>query len=277
MDQTLCHYLEKRLAGTYEPREIYGMSRYFDAECRRRSELSGANVSNCKEMAWVDEWIVRLLGGEPIQYISGSAPFHEFDLIVRPGVLIPRPETEELAHRVHTEMGGKRCLHVIDVGTGSGCIGIYLKSRNPSWRITCIDISETAIGCSRENALKFALEIDFRCIDFNHFLPEPFEKWDVLVSNPPYISKSEAGKMDASVLQHEPHQALFAPDAEGLHFYRLIAKFAHKHMRPGGKIFVEINPTHLEQTCGVFRDAGYAHLVCLNDLQGRTRILCISC
>ncbi|MBP8726692.1 MAG: peptide chain release factor N(5)-glutamine methyltransferase [Saprospiraceae bacterium] len=277
MEQTLCHYLERRLFRNYGSREIFGISRYFEDECRKRKLPTDVNLLSCLKMAWVDEWIDRLIEGEPIQYISGSAPFHEFDLIIRPGVLIPRPETEELAYRVQSEMRACRSLHVIDVGTGSGCIGIYLKSRNPSWKLTCIDISENAISCARENACKFGLDIDFRCIDFNHFLPEPSEKWDVLVSNPPYIGKSEASAMDSSVLNYEPHQALFAPDADALHFYRLIAEFGRKHLRADGEIFVEINPAYLEQTRNVFKDAGYDSSVCFNDLQGRPRILWISC
>ena len=205
------------------------------------------------------EIISRLLHFEPIQYIFGHTLWCGLDLLVTPATLIPRPETAELVERINLKseiLNLKSQIHVLDVGTGSGCIAIALKKAHPSWSVTGIDISPEAIAIARENARRNNVEVNFQVadiFDFNEENPKSKilnPKYDVVVSNPPYICESEKSSMRPNVLDFEPSSALFVPDSDPLKFYRKIAEIFSPITRnplPVTHLFFEINEAYGEE------------------------------
>ena len=184
----------------------------------------------------------RLERGEPVQYVLGLADFCGRQFHVEPGVLIPRPETEELCRwMIETGIGGA----VLDIGTGSGCIACTLAAAQPEAKVTAWDISETALRVASENAKRCHVHVTFERVDVLQ-APLTSHLWDMIVSNPPYICERERSIMDRNVLEHEPHTALFVPDDDPLLFYRAISDYALQALRPEGALFFEINPLHAE-------------------------------
>ena len=222
------------------------------------------------------EIISRLLHFEPIQYIFGHTLWCGLDLLVTPATLIPRPETAELVERINkptqTLPEGK-ALNVLDVGTGSGCIAIALKKAHPSWSVTGIDISPEAITIARENARRNKVEVHFEVVDifdFNEKNPK-FEilnpKYDLVVSNPPYICESEKTSMRPNVLNFEPSSALFVPDSDPLKFYRKIAELSPLFL------FFEINEVFGEELKQLLDSLGYTDIQIHKDIYGKDRII----
>lgn len=224
-----------------------------------------------KEQHRLDEVVERLNTQEPIQYILGKADFFGRVFGVNPSVLIPRPETELLIDVIKKESSnvpGK----ILDIGTGSGCIGITLAKELPAKTVLAFDISEAALKTASENAKDLWAQVDFRKTDI---LTEdiPFIDLEVVVSNPPYVTFSEKLSMNDNVLKHEPHLALFVPDNDPLVFYKAIAKKGLKALTPGGKIFVEINEQFGKETERVFRMEGFTMIRSIKDLQGKDRVV----
>ena len=198
----------------------------------------------------------RLLNGEPVQYVIGKAEFGGRIFKVSPAVLVPRPETNELCQWVEKEERGERKeerdYSVLDIGTGSGCIAITLALDMPYAKVEAWDISEKALNIARQNAESLNAQVHFRQVDA---LNEPTEdsslftlhpSLNIIISNPPYICKQEATAMEAHVLDHEPHQALFVPDDDPLLFYRAIAQYGKSALVAGGWLYFEINPLYHE-------------------------------
>ncbi len=190
----------------------------------------------------------RLLQHEPVQYVLGETWFFNMRLKVNNYVLIPRPETEELAEWIinytkqHRQLEAH--LSVLDIGTGSGCIAIALKKKLPNALVTAIDVSREALATAKENAIDNNVKVDFVQLDFlNEKNWGKLHKYNIIVSNPPYIPINEAEKLDKNITLFEPHQALFVPDQSPLLFYEKIAAFAKDHLDEKGKLFVE---THEE-------------------------------
>lgn len=213
----------------------------------------------------------QLLTGKPIQYILGTAPFYGREFEVSPAVLIPRNETEELVHMIikdNPEVG----LRILDIGTGSGCIPITLALEMKSPEVFGVDISEEALEMANRNNLILATGVHFQKLDI---LTEeiPFVYLDIVVSNPPYVRYSEKEKMHQNVLEHEPHLALFVFDEDPLLFYREIAKKASKVLKPGGKLYFEINEALGAATQGIMESLGYAQVRVLKDLNDRDRMV----
>lgn len=182
--------------------------------------------------------LLRIEAGEPVQYVMGRANFCGLELKVTPATLIPRPETEELVDMIVSRYGRERDLRVLDVGTGSGCIAIALARALKFARVTAVDNSGAALKVARENARTFRVNIDFVEADaLNLTLPGP---QDIIVSNPPYVLRSEAAEMEKRVLDHEPHAALFVPDENPMRFYDAITAYARKIC--AGALYYEINP-----------------------------------
>ena len=238
------------------------------------------------------EIISRLLHFEPIQYIFGHTLWCGLDLLVTPATLIPRPETAELVERINkptqTLPEGK-ALKVLDVGTGSGCIAIALKKAHPSWSVTGIEISPEAIAIARENARRNKVEVNFQVADiFDSNEENPrFEilnpKYDVVVSNPPYICESEKTSMRPNVLNFEPSSALFVPDSDPLLFYRRIAELQTRRS-PNSKqgeaqtsnplfLFFEINEVFGEGVKQLLDSLGYTDIQIHKDIYGKDRII----
>jgi len=190
----------------------------------------------------------QLLAHKPAQYIIGSSDFHSLTLKVDERVLIPRPETEELVELILSE-NPENSLSILDIGTGSGAIALALAKNRPAWSVTAADISQEALNLASENAKNQKLNIFFKKSDC---FAEISEKYDIIVSNPPYISREDESEVGLNVLHSEPHLALFA-DEDGLAIYRRIAEDAKYHLKDGGKIYLEIGYKQGQSVPELFR------------------------
>lgn len=218
----------------------------------------------------------RLLTGEPVQYILGEAEFGGRTFHVEPGVLIPRPETYELCQWIMEEGRGvkeeERKTSILDIGTGSGCIACTLAAELPSTQITAWDISDVALRIAAENAKRTNAHISFKKVDIlNPQFPILHSQFDIVVSNPPYICNKERATMERNVLEHEPALALFVPDNDPLLFYRAIARYAAKALRPGGTLYFEINPLYVNEMKQMLSEEGFSHTEIRNDQFGKQR------
>lgn len=212
----------------------------------------------------------RLMEGEPVQYVLGRAEFCGRWFDVRPGVLIPRPETEELCAWITADSKASGSPKVLDIGTGSGCIAITLQLDMPESKVTAWDISADALDVARENAQRFGANVNFVKQDALNAKPEG--EWDVIVSNPPYICEKEKKDMAVNVLEHEPHTALFVPDADPLLFYRAITRLAVQTLSKGGRLYFEINPIYADDTCHMMRAEGMTAVELRSDMYGKQRM-----
>ena len=240
--------------------------------------------------------IDRLLHFEPIQYIFGHTIWNGLDLLVTPATLIPRPETAELVERTNQKskiLNLKSQIHVLDVGTGSGCIAISLKKAHPEWQVTGIDISPQAIEVAKENAKRNGVEVEFKIADifdsneenlpYLQIVPQGKEssifnlQYDIVVSNPPYICESEKSSMRRNVLEYEPATALFVPDSDPLRFYRRIAElFVQQPMTNDQRqkyLFFEINEAYPAELSAMLDQLGYTDIRLTNDIYGKPRII----
>lgn len=218
-----------------------------------------------------EEVVGRVLAGEPIQYVLGETYFYGMNLKVAPGVLIPRPETAELVDMVVNGNKGSD-LRVLDIGTGSGAIAVAL-SRNLRFPIvTAIDISPEAVAIARANAERLKARIDFLNVDIFTWNP-PAESFDIIVSNPPYVAESEKTGMDRNVLEHEPPEALFVPDADPLIYYSRICGLGREALSRQGRIYLEINPRFAQPLAAMFEKEGYGEVSLHKDSYGRIRFL----
>lgn len=212
----------------------------------------------------------RLMEGEPVQYVLGRAEFCGRWFDVRPGVLIPRPETEELCAWITADSKASASPKVLDIGTGSGCIAITLQLDMPESKVTAWDISADALDVARENAQQLGANVNFVKLDALNAKPEG--EWDVIVSNPPYICEKEKKDMAVNVLEHEPHTALFVPDADPLLFYRAITRLAVQTLSKGGRLYFEINPIYADDTCHMMRAEGMTAVELRSDMYGKQRM-----
>ena len=213
-----------------------------------------------------------------MQYVLGQAPFCGRIFKVHEGVLIPRPETEQLCQWIVAEYNRPYCglqppepLRTLDIGTGSGCIAVTLALDLWNSSVSAWDISSDALLMARENAHRMGAKIDFRMQDALH--PEGTDKWDVIVSNPPYICEKEKGQMAKNVLDYEPQIALFVPDEDPLLFYRAIAIYAIDTLRPDGALFFEINPMYAVQMQQMLEGLGFRQTEIKEDQFGKQRFI----
>ena len=201
-----------------------------------------------EEKQFVEEIYQQLAAHKPAQYIIGQADFFGMQLKVDERVLIPRPETEELVDLILTE-NPEESLNILDIGTGSGAIALGLVKNRPGWSVTAADISQEALELASENARNQNLNIFFKKSDC---FAEISEKYDIIVSNPPYISREDESEVGLNVLHSEPHLALFA-DEDGLAIYRRIAEDAKDYLTDGGKIYLEIGYKQGQSVPAFFR------------------------
>ena len=211
--------------------------------------------------------------GQPIQYLIGEAHFYGLTFKVNPSVLIPRPETEELVDLVikTVKKSGNRCATLLDIGTGSGCIAISLKLHLPKTEVFGLDTSSAALVTARLNAEANNAEVYF--IEADILTYEQDNKYDVIVSNPPYIRELEKAGMHEQVLSHEPHLALFVTNEEPLIFYKAIARFAKNQLNQDGQLFFEINEYLGQETVAMLHEAGFSSVQLLKDMQGKDRMI----
>ena len=201
-----------------------------------------------EEEVFVKGIFQQLAAHKPAQYIIGQADFYGMQLKVDERVLIPRPETEELVELILAE-NSEESLKVLDIGTGSGAIALALAKNRPAWSVTAADISQEALNLASENAKNQKLNIFFKKSDC---FAEISEKYDIIVSNPPYISREDESEVGLNVLHSEPHLALFA-DEDGLAIYRRIAEDAKDYLKDGGKIYLEIGYKQGQSVPDLFR------------------------
>ncbi len=290
--------LSKSLQEIYEQSEADAIARTV-VESIGNGTLSGLGE---KELSFIEEQRTtetqrQLLTHRPVQYVLNEAWFYGLKLEVNESVLIPRPETEELVDWIvkdvrsmkyevrsglninHTDsslLPPASSLSLLDIGTGSGCIPISIKKTIPSLEVSAIDVCSEALHTAINNAVNHETEINFQLIDFldEHKWNE-LSKYDIIVSNPPYIKNSEAKTMSQHVLDYEPHKALFVPDEDGLLFYRKIADFALTHLNPNGIIYLEINQQLGKETEDLFQQKGFT-VELRKDMSGNERMIKVS-
>ena len=211
---------------------------------------------------------------KPIQYITGTAYFHDLVLKVDPSVLIPRPETEELVKWVANDFKNVSGLKILDIGTGSGCIVLALGRLLADPVLTAIDISQSALDLASLNAESCSIKVEFIQKDI---LDEKgwsdMENFDLIVSNPPYVREFEKSRMQANVLDYEPHLALFVPDQDPLLFHRAIAKVAQLKLAPSGKLYLEINESLGREIILLLQEEGFTDIMLKKDMQGKDRMI----
>jgi len=216
---------------------------------------------------------------KPIQYVINEAEFLQLKLYVNSSVLIPRPETEEMVDLIIQENNilKDKSLNVIDIGTGSGCIALAIKSVQREWNITGIDVSLEALAVAKKNANDLNLDVHFEQFDILKYYPSPdHNQFDIIVSNPPYISDKERDSMKKNVHRYEPHIALFADKEDPLNFYKAILDFGHHYLKEHGKIYVEVNEFLSEDTKQLFLTRGFKNVSIRKDLSGKDRIVVAS-
>ena len=269
------HTNRDAVASLYGEREAETIARMVvcDKLSYNFSQLVAHYDDEC-EVAELDSVIAELKSGRPVQYVLGRAEFCELEFEVAEGVLIPRPETEELVDWVARE--AKEGAHILDVCTGSGCIAIALKRMVPRSEVWAMDISEDALAIARENGAEYAPDVRFvegdALADFStHFEGVAF---DVIVSNPPYIPDSDRALMRPNVLEHEPDLALFVEDSDPLIFYRAIAQTGRKMLKPDGCLYFEIYESLVEEMVAMLEREGYADIVVREDFRGKPRMIC---
>jgi release factor glutamine methyltransferase len=234
--------------------------------------VTGKTVAIPDPSGW-QEYLRRLEGHEPVQYVTGQTYFYGLPFRVNPHVLIPRPETEELVDWIVRE-GQERPLRVLDVGTGSGCIAVSLAKTLPLATVWALDVSPQALQTAQQNATLNGVHIHFLAADILQWetllWPDDFV-FDVVVSNPPYVTQAEKGIMRPNVANFEPHLALFVPDNDPLLFYRTIARFCRNRLLPGGACYLEINEQFPGPTAEVLLMAGLTNPTVYTDLSGKPR------
>ncbi len=251
-------YADEKWAGRVDPSEIPAMKKaliqdLFGLVVSPHIRQDALRFSESELLRWMKA-VKRVASGEPLQYVTGKAPFLGLTLEVNPQVLIPRPETEELVCLVSDSFSASGDFRVLDVCTGSGCIALGIQSRRPKWTVEGMDISPGAVQTAARNAVATELPVSFYEADV--FSDDFFsgKTWDVWISNPPYITKAEVAEMSPSVLDYEPHLALFAGTEDPLRFYNRLAELAPSHLRGGGGVFMEINPGYAREVATLFTD-----------------------
>ena len=268
-------YIRRKLQGYYATQEAGNLSRLICCEILGQQAVDyylGKDITlSANEQCDLESIVERLKKNEPIQYIQGETCFYGSMFRVAPGVLIPRPETEELVDLIVKEAAtGTRLL---DIGTGSGCIAISLAKHIPQAVVTAWDVSEEALAIAGENNRELKAGVHFEKIDVLSAEPVGDDQYDMIVSNPPYVTESEKNEMEPNVLDWEPGLALFVPDNDPLRFYRRIASLGRKMLRLHGRLYFEINRAYGEEVIQMLHEQGYEELRLIKDISGNDRIV----
>ena len=224
----------------------------------------------------VERMIGELAEGRPVQYVLGTAPFFGREFRVGEGVLIPRPETEELVRWIVSDCRSVRPLRLLDIGTGSGCIALSLASELAGAEVSGMDVSARALAFARENAALLELPVDwFRgdVLDDTDPVWHTGKRWEVIVSNPPYVPDSDRQAMHVNVRDHEPSEALFVPDDDPLRFYRAIARRGRETLVEGGRLYFEIYERLAAETVRLLEQEGYGEVELRVDMNDKSRMI----
>lgn len=273
MQKTIEH-IKQALATYYPESEISGFVRYILEHITKRSYhqllLSDIHFSEGQTKV-IQQYIERLQQYEPIQYIIGETEFFGLPFYVNKHTLIPRPETEELVELVLKE-NTQYQPSILDVGTGSGCIAIALAKHIPNAKVTTWDFSKGAIEIANKNANLNKVQVKFDQVDVLGEYPTD-QKYDIIVSNPPYILDSEKAEMEKNVLDYEPHSALFVPNNKALLFYERITDIGLELLTENGKLYFEINRAKGQETVEMLASKGYYDIELLKDLSKNDRMV----
>ena len=263
---------EREISKLYPREEVLSLWRLVAEEATGlpRARILGLTSVEDTVVEKIESLRDRLSTGEPWQYIVGKAHFRDLELKVAPGVLIPRPETEELVDLALSRIGTKQDANILEVGTGSGCIAISLAKSLKRAKVHSMDISESAIEIARANIQEHSVNVNLINDDF---LRSP--QWDIpldmIISNPPYIRESERSGMAKNVLEFEPENALFPAGDDPLIFYRAIHSFSNDHLKRGGSVVLELNASLAGESRDIFNGDHYTEI--RNDLYGKPRFL----
>lgn len=269
--------IRKELDGIYQAEEIESLIfLIFEAlkgYSRTRFLLARDELLTPEELEEVGKIVARLKKNEPIQYILGTSEFFGLSFYTVPGVLIPRPETEELVQWIISENQLQEPT-ILDIGSGSGCIAVSLKKNITRAMVLACDVSPVCLATSRRNAELNNCSISILEYDILLGTPEfAFPEFDIIVSNPPYIRETERIRMEKNVLEYEPELALFVPDEDPLLFYERIANFACGHLKAGGQLYFEINEAMGEACLNMLINKGFSAVQLKTDIHGKDRMI----
>jgi release factor glutamine methyltransferase len=269
----------KELSMLYDTKEIDSLCMIVLAE------ITGSSSAKIKafpeleipneQLAKINQILIRLKTGEPVQYILGHTEFFGLPFKVNPSVLIPRPETEELVEWIisSVEKSQLTARNILDIGTGSGCIAISLK-KNLSVEVAAIDISDTALNTAKKNAELNDADVNFIHADILNLKSEiGSSKFEIIVSNPPYVTLEDKKQMHLNVTDFEPHNALFVPEEDPLIFYKAIADFAVNHLEKEGLLFFEINESYGKEMLGLLNSRSFIDIELRKDMSGKFRMM----
>jgi release factor glutamine methyltransferase len=277
IEQAYNDFIEK-LKSIYESREAATISDWVFEKITGLNRLQRNSTKHLELKTEVSERLndslQRLLTHEPIQYVLGEAWFYKRKFLVNKHVLIPRPETEELVEWIITDVKNKLDdVRALDIGAGSGCIPVSLKKEMPTIEITAIDISEEALAVAKQNAALLEAQVQFKKVDFlNELSWKDMGVFDILISNPPYIPIAEKNILDKNVTEYEPHEALFV-DNDPFVFYRKLAFFSNEHLKPGGKLYVEVHENYAKEVEQIFSDSSLKDVIIRKDIYGKERMV----
>ena|SRR6056297_1217169 len=273
---SIVYYMRQELSGEYPVRELEALIHYafkeilgynrIDLMMRSEDELLPGVFDHFQEVT------ERLKDHEPIQYIFGHTAFYGLDLIVNSNVLIPRPETEELVHWVLSEQKNRKLARALDIGTGSGCIALALKKHLREAEITGVDVSQSVVEQAIENARHNRLNVNF---ELRNILNQPADlgSFDLIVSNPPYVTREQMGGMMPNVLNYEPHLALFVEDNDPLKYYKAIGHFCQKALSSDGALYLEVNEDLATDTAHLLETFNFTSTSIKKDLNGKFRMV----
>ena len=269
------NHFQSLISSTYENEEARSISRIVFKEVLGYDTikliLNENDLLPAPLFEQLDQIAYLLNQHKPIQYILGFEDFLGYRFSVNESVLIPRPETEELVMWIVENNKNANQLNILDIGTGSGCIAISLKKLIPNSNLSAIDISEEALNLARKNALALQTEMEFIQKDI---LQDSIEgRYDIIVSNPPYVLSSEKKDMRKNVLDYEPSTALFVPDNDPLVFYSRIVRLAEMHLNNRGQLYFEINESYANECIDLFKHELWEPAIVKNDMRGKARML----
>jgi release factor glutamine methyltransferase len=270
---------KRELAPVYSSPEAEALTSLILTEATGLSKASLKAFTDTELNVVQSERLLTLLEelktGKPVQYVLGHTEFYGLPFEVNPSVLIPRPETEELVEWILQTLPPNSKHTILDIGTGSGCIPIVLKSKLIHSQLTAIDISPKALQTAIRNATLNNVEVTFVEADIFNLKDSEIttQQYNIIISNPPYVTHTDKLQMHWNVTDYEPHTALFVPDHEPLLFYNAIANFAINNLVSGGYLFFEINESFGAETVAMLANKGFQNIELRQDMADKDRMI----
>lgn len=272
----MCEFYHQTLAGLYEKSEIdeliFIAFEHVLKFSREQFSLSKNDNLNQSDLIEIYDIAKALAAGKPIQQILQKAWFYQDEYFVNEHVLIPRPETEELVELIKNENTSQQ-ITLLDIGTGSGCIPLALKKLKPSWEIHALDVSLQALDVASINAQRLNRKLHFHHHDILSNQFDQNQKFDIIVSNPPYITKSESHSLQKQVIEFEPHLALLVENDNPFLFYEKIIQFAKQHLNTNGKLYFEINQKYGAAIQTLLIENNFSDVRIIKDINNNDRMV----